>query len=215
MNCEEAKDWIAVSVFGRLTAEERERLNTHLGECPECASAFERTAGWSGLLHREKSVPLPDKERSWRIIRARALRRTGGRMVSFMFPRPALGFTFALLFLVVGFTCGILFRPGGLEREELARLRREVSQIREITAAALVRQESLGMGRVPLGSLPARSDESPMGALWRVLAGERDVEFIGPGSGRTSPIVEWALMLVRQIEGSPAHSLGMKTSPGR
>jgi hypothetical protein len=114
----------------------------------------------------------------------------------------------------VGFSLGYFIRAEGPKGSQLAQLQEEISQIREITAASLLRQESLNMRLREIGmSTPlAPSDERPLGYLLRTLIGETEIDFLGglttqgdyvqSQSEQTSPLVDIALTLVRHINQS-------------
>jgi hypothetical protein len=214
MNCEESKNLIAISVYGKLTPEEISQLKTHLHDCACCANIYERSEKLSEFLNEKNDIPLPDKEKSWQIIAAKALKRKGGWFERFAPQKPAFQLSFALLLLVVGFTAGYFIRSEGLKGSQLARLQKEIGQIREITAASLLRQESLNMKLREIGmSEPlAQPDERPLGYLLRTLIGETEIDFLGTPttqgdpiqsrSEQTSPLVDIALTLVRHINQS-------------
>lgn len=68
MNCQKAKDLLAAGVFGRLSPVQRRDLEEHLKDCPACARLYEKTAGIMGLREKEKDIPLPDLEKSWKVV---------------------------------------------------------------------------------------------------------------------------------------------------
>jgi predicted anti-sigma-YlaC factor YlaD len=78
MNCDEYKDLITISVFGELTSEELTQLKTHLRDCSKCSAIYESSGKLSDLSQHKENSPLPDKEKSWQIISAKALKRKGG-----------------------------------------------------------------------------------------------------------------------------------------
>ena len=204
MNCEECKDLITISVYGELSAESLSQLKAHLRDCPGCATIYERSEKLSNLNNQKDNIPLPDKEKSWQIISAKALKKKRGGFERFALQKPVFQYAFVLLLLVVGFSAGYFFRSAGLKGSQLAQLQQEVSQIREITAASLLRQESLNMKLREIGmSAPlAQQDERPMGYLLRTLIGESELNSTQSRSEQTSPLVDIALTLVRQINQS-------------
>jgi hypothetical protein len=207
MNCEECKDLIAISVYGELSAESLSQLKAHLRDCPGCATIYERSEKLSNLNNQKDNIPLPDKEKSWHIISAEAFKKKRRWFERFALQKPVFQYAFVLLLLVVGFAAGYYFRSDGLKGSQLAQLQQEVSQIREITAASLLRQESLNMKLREIGmSAPlAQQDERPMGYLLRTLIGESEDNSIRPRSEQTSPLVDIALTLVRQINQSDVY----------
>ena len=207
MNCDEYKNLITISVFGELTQEELAQLKTHLRECPRCAAIYERSERLSDLSDQKDDIPLPDKEKSWQIVAAKALKRKRNWFERFALQKPVLQYASVLLLLIVGFAAGYFIHSDGLDGSQLAQLREEVSQIREITAASLLRQESLNMKLREIGmSTPSvQSNEMPLGYLFRTLIGGTEEDFITAQSEQTSPLVEIALTLVRQINRSDVY----------
>ena len=105
MNCENIKNLITISVFGKLTDPEKARLEDHLRECPKCAELLEKSAQLSLRLEDEEDIPLPDKEKSWNLIRAESLKKRSAWQGLFpyqkwAFAASALGIVFILGFLI-------------------------------------------------------------------------------------------------------------------
>ncbi len=204
MNCEESKNLMTISVYGTLTSSEKDRLEAHLRECRRCAGQYEKVRKLNSLFSEKEDIPLPDKEKSWRIISADVLKRRPGRFAPLTAKRPVFGFSLAFFLLMVGFGAGYLVRSGGLRDAGMNQLRREVLEIREITAASLLRQESLNMGLrgMRAESLAAPAEEAPLDFVLRSLLGDpvSRQEFINSLSEQTSPMVEIALALARHIE---------------
>ncbi len=204
MNCEESKNLMTISVYGKLTSSEKSRLEAHLQECAGCAGQYEKVRELSNLFTEKEEVPLPDMEKSWRIISADVFKRRPRWPAPYASRRPAFRFSFALSLLILGFAAGLIVRSGWHRDSEMAQLRREVLQIREITAASLLRQESLNIGlRGMLSESPAAlAQDRSLDSLLRALISDpvRRQEFIESISEQTSPMVEVALALARHIE---------------
>jgi hypothetical protein len=228
MNCEGSKNLITISVYGKLTPSEKDQLKAHLRECSRCADLYDKAGKLSHLFNEKEDIPLPNKEKSWQIISAKALGRKSSWLERFAAKKPTFQLSSALLLLVVGFTAGYLVHSSRQRNAEIAQLRQEVLQIREITAASLLRQESLNirLTEIGLSSLLARSDQGLLGSLLRTLRGDTSVylrpasiddpyvyltdpsareEFIQSLSEQTSPLVEIALALTRHIEQLKLH----------
>lgn len=223
MNCEESKNLITVSVYGKLTPSEKAQLEAHLRECSRCATIFEKSGKLSNLFNEKEYIRLPDKEKSWQIISAKAVKRKAGWPERFVPKKPVFQFSFALLLLVVGFAAGYFIHSGWQRSGEIAQLRQEVRQIRQIAAVSLLRQESLNnrLREIGMSSLFVEPDEEPLGFLLRTLGGVTNADlrpaplddpylflgdptvrqdFIQSLSEQTSPLVEIALALARHIE---------------
>jgi anti-sigma factor RsiW len=204
MNCEDSKNLMTVSVYGKLTSSEKDRLEAHLLECARCAGQYEKVKKVTNLFSEKEDVLLPDKEESWRVVSADVFRRRPRWRASYPANRPVFVFSLALSLLVVGFAAGYLVRSGWQRDGEMAQLRREVLEVREITAASFVRQESLNMGLrgMRAESLAAPSEEKPRDFVLRALLGDpvSRQEFLDSLAEQTSPVVEIALALARHME---------------
>lgn len=214
MNCEESKNLITISIYGKLTPSEKAQLEAHIRECPGCASLYEKTEKLRGLFNEKEDIPLPDKEKCWQIISAKALKRKGGFLESFMPKKPVFQFSYALLLLVLGFAAGYVIRSGWQRNGELAQLRQEVLQIR---------QESLNNRLRGMDMNSLQPEEGPLSSFVRTLRGESDIRvlpdpldnpylffrdpavreyFIRSLSEKTDPLVEIALAFAHHIEKS-------------
>jgi hypothetical protein len=204
MNCEDSKNFMTVSVYGKLTPSEKGRLEAHLKECAGCAGQFEKVRKLRNLFTEKNDVSLPDMEKSWRVISADVFRKRPGWLAHYPSKKPVFVFSLALSLLMVGFVGGYLVRSGWQRDGEMAQLRREVLEIREITAASLLRQESLNMGLrgMRTESLAAPAEEDSLDSLLRTFLGDsvRRREFLDSLSEQTSPVVEIALALARHME---------------
>lgn len=201
MNCDEYKNLITISVFGELTHEELKNLKAHLRDCPVCAAAYERAEKLSDLSEESENIPIPDKEKSWRVISSKAIKKKRRWLAGIAVPRPALQYALVLMLLGASFAAGYFFRSDRIKGNQLAQLHQEISQVREITAASLIRQESLNIQLREIGiqSTIAQSDRIQLGYLFRTLIGSADDDGLSARSEQTSPLVDLALTLVRQI----------------
>jgi hypothetical protein len=204
MNCEESKNLMTVSVYGKLTSSEKSRLEAHLQDCGRCAGQYEKVRKLNNLFTEKDDVPTPDMEKSWRIISAEVFKRRPGRFIPYASRKPLFGFSLAFSLLAVGFLAGYLVHSDWQRDAEMTQLRREVLEIREITAASLLRQESLNIGLrgMRAESLAAPAEEEPLDSLLRTLLVDsaKRQEFLDSLSEQTSPVVEIALALARQME---------------
>lgn len=101
MNCDEVMEAMQRDLDGDLTAEERQRMQIHLLNCPDCVSLYERLRRLSSqlenlpkveppfslvdaLLPRLEAMPLPTAKKVWRrkAMGRRLLLWTGGTVVA-------------------------------------------------------------------------------------------------------------------------------------
>lgn len=223
MNCEESQNLITISFYGKLTASEKDRLDAHLRECSRCARIFDKVGKLSHSFNEKEDIPLPDKEKSWQIISSKAFKSRDSWLDRFVPKKAAYQLSYALLILIVGFSAGYFIHSNWQRSDEIVQLRQEVLQIREITAASLLRQESLNerLREISMGSLLTQTDEGILNSLLQTLRGDTDFglrpasiddpyaylidpaareEFLQTISEETSPLVEIALALTRHIE---------------
>jgi len=204
MNCEDYKNLITIGIFGELTKDELSRLKAHLRECPACAAVYEKSEKLSDLADQKDEIPLPDKEKSWQIISAKTLKKKRSWIDRLVLPKPVFQYALVVLLLGAGFAAGYFFRSNRVKGTQMAQLQQEISQIREITAASLVRQESLNMKLREIGmSTPmTQSDQITLGYLIRSWMGSVEEDSLSTRSAQTSPLVDLALTLVRHINQS-------------
>ncbi len=113
MNCEQSKNLITVSVYGKLTPSERTQLEEHLRECTECARIYGKSESLSSLFEDEEKISLPDKEKSWEIISSKAIHRKSGRTIFFPYKKWAFAASALVLVFLLGFLIGKqIFFPG-------------------------------------------------------------------------------------------------------
>ncbi len=99
MTCDEAKNLITVGVLEDLDPAGEAALREHMGRCPSCARAFERSAELRDSARIADEPRMPDWEKSWEVIASRALPfpRKGFRL----FQRPWAWAAAAVVFLAV------------------------------------------------------------------------------------------------------------------
>lgn len=223
MNCEDSKNLITVSVYGILTPFEFSQLETHLQDCPGCTQIFDKTIKMMELNNEHKDTQLPDKEKSWQIIAAKVVKNKKHWFEYFALRKPAFQFSLAILLLAVGFAGGFFIQSTSQKGNEIAEIRQEVLQIREITAASLLRQESLNLRlqEMSVSSRLGQSRDTSLTDFFRRLTGVAGVNtrqipaddsflsFRNPAAGKTfiqslseqtSPLVEIALAFTRYIQ---------------
>ncbi len=130
--------------------------------------------------------------------------------------RPVFQFSMALMLLVVGLTAGYFLHAGLQRGGEIARLRQEVHQVRQIAEVSLLRQESLSerLRGIGVTSRVEQSDEGTLEALLRIVSSDTNIntrlaaidalhllpdyplirqEFVQALSEQTSPLMALAL----------------------
>lgn len=135
MNCEECKNLITVSVFGKLTSQEKRQLEDHLRECPECTRIFKKSENLSSLLEDKEEIPLPDKEKSWDTISSRAVPRKSKMTILFPYKKWAFTASALVIVFVLGFLIGkqVFFPGAGETPPESATLQGYESPIQRYT----------------------------------------------------------------------------------
>jgi hypothetical protein len=137
--------------------------------------------------------------------------------------RPAVQVSFALMFLVVGLTAGYFFHASLQSGGEIAQLRQQVQQIRQMAAVSMLRQESMSEQLRNLGWSPRAEqlDRTTLEALLQMITNDPSInlsqespdaplllpdypfinqEFIQSLSEQASPLAQVAVSLLRQIE---------------
>lgn len=116
MNCEECKNLITVSVYGKLTSSEKRQLEDHLRECSECTRIYKKSENLSSLFEDKEEIPLPDKEKSWEIISSKAIPEKSERTILFPYKKWAFAASALVIVFLLGFLIGKqVFFPGAGE----------------------------------------------------------------------------------------------------
>ena len=151
MKCDEVREYLPDFLTGESTGERRADVEAHLAICPECRKDVEMWAQMSAWPDEQPSAAL--RERFDAMLSAY---RTGldhaetpSRRFSFnawlgsWWPsRPALQFAIALLTLAAGLLGGYGIASRGAGSGEMARLREEVHNTRQLVAVSLLQQQS-------------------------------------------------------------------------
>ena len=113
MNCKECEEILVINMFGKLSQDEKERLDSHIQACPECARKFDKMPLVKDAFDGSEDVPLPDRERSWEIIADRALKSRRGFQMHIPFSRAAWIASALVAVFVLGFFFGrqFIFEP--------------------------------------------------------------------------------------------------------
>lgn len=106
MNCEQSKNLITVSVYGKLTPKEKDQLEKHLSTCSECARIDKKSEQLSTLFKEKEDIPLPEKEKSWEIISSKAFHRKRSRTIFFPHKKWAFAASALVLVFLLGFLIG-------------------------------------------------------------------------------------------------------------
>ncbi|MFH1940510.1 MAG: HEAT repeat domain-containing protein [bacterium] len=234
MTCEKIKGMLPDYLTGRLDPEKRKPIGEHLSECAACQSAFERMNGaWQELDRLPEEEPSAAlRSRFYAMLpaeKARAKEKVSlaKRMESWVaawWPkRPAIQFALSVALLIVGLVLGSRFQWGTQRNGEMAQLRDEVRDMRQMVSMSLLKQP-LSIDRLRGVSFSTRveePDESLLSALLATLNEDPNVNvrlaavdalflfadhqivrdaLIASLSKQTSPLVQIALIdLLAQI----------------
>lgn len=155
MNCRFVQEWIADLLADRLSPEEARRCESHLRECPDCRRELERVREvWAALGELPEREPGPGvrsrfyamlEEETRRVGRAthKPWRQSVEDWIGSWWPHRPLGQVAAAVFLLlVGLVAGSRFQSGPGPNGEVADLRVEVAQMRQLVSLSLLKQES-------------------------------------------------------------------------
>jgi len=234
MKCKQIKGKFSDYLIGEIDEVTRKEIQEHVTACSSCREELENlSAIWTKLgvlpeeqpsnnvrarfyttLEEYKQNMQQEKEKS------RLGKLMDGWFERLMPRRPAFQFSLALFFLVVGLTAGYFLHAGLQGGEEIAQLRQEVRQIRQITAVSLLRQESLRehLRKAGLSSQVELPDEETLADFLRSVNSDTTPdsrlaaldalfpqspairqELARSFSERTSPLVEIALAFSQHV----------------
>lgn len=151
MNCEQAKERLPDYLAGSIGAKAKAEMLAHLNACEACRQDAE---AWNALGCLGEEQPGPElRERFDAMLaayqhgveteRARKPRFSFGAWLESWWPqRPAWQFGVAMACLVVGLGVGRYATRGPAPDGDVARLREEVHNTRQMVAVSLLQQES-------------------------------------------------------------------------
>lgn len=227
MTCEKLQEKFADYLTGDLDAASRRRVQAHIAGCAACRADLEDlTMVWAklgvlpeeqpgpGLRHRfygmledyKNALPAAERpagqaERAW---------PSGSRRGWFIFRRPAFAASFASLLLLAGLGAGWFLAGGRADAGRLTLLSREVQNMRQEVALALLDRSSAADRIMGIGYSASvdKPDGRTLEALFEAL--DRD-----PSPNVRLAAVD-ALYLFRNTPGvreSLVRSLGVQTYP--
>jgi hypothetical protein len=155
MMCGHAKELIAASWTGELDAAQESKLKHHLAECEECTLEM---AQLSSMWERLADLPAPEPSHALSVRWESTLESLNARKtapyranswkftLAALWPqRPVWQVTIAVACLALGTLVGTYgFRERGKDRSEIAALREEVANTKEMVALSLLQQQSAG-----------------------------------------------------------------------
>jgi hypothetical protein len=156
MKCDRIQDLFADQWSGALDAGSRARLESHLSECASCREEWESLNKlWAKLGTIRPEEPGPGVRtqfyamlEGYRQCLDQARVAPSGRkslgewFAGWAWRRPAFQFGIAAALLLAGFLGGMMLRPARDGREELASLREEVHEMRQMVTISLQKQQS-------------------------------------------------------------------------
>lgn len=233
MKCNQIKKRFSDFLTGEIDKATRKEIEEHVTACSACRDELESlSAIWTklGVLPEEQPsdsvrtrfyTTLEKYNQSQEKEKARPNlgKLLDGWLEGWAPRRPVFQFSLALMLLVVGLTAGYFLRAGLLGGGEIARLRQEVHQVRQIAEVSLLRQESLSerLRGIDVTSRVEQSDEGTLEALLRIVSSDTNIntrlaaidalhllpdypliqqDFVQSLSEQTSPLVDIALTLL-------------------
>jgi len=156
MNCLKTKEQFPDFLTGELGQKEKEDIQTHIAHCDSCREELESlSAIWTKLGVIQEEQPGPEvRTRFYTMLEAykqgmeqekapSPLKRFFNNLGEHLWPRhPALQFSVALIFLVVGLATGYFITADGQNSTEFVQLRDEVQSMRQTLAVSLLDRSS-------------------------------------------------------------------------
>ena len=153
MTCDHAMELMVSAWRGELSAFDNATLNAHMAECAACRAEM---ATLSAMWSRMGDIPVPEPGRSldirWQstldsLIAERRMSQPGpipfrAKVLKFWPSQPAWQLAVAAACLMVGLFVGMKWQSGQASNGEIARLRQEVANTKEMVALSLLQQQS-------------------------------------------------------------------------
>jgi hypothetical protein len=155
MRCQDLQEWIPDFLAGNLTPENSRLLESHLAGCAGCRAQLEQARSiWSALGELPEREPGPglrgrfyamleeEKRLLVRVEKRSVLERIDRWIDSWWPRRPAVQMATAVALLVAGVLAGAGLKPESVKSDEIARLRDDVQQMRQMVSLSLLERDS-------------------------------------------------------------------------
>ncbi len=237
MKCNQIKKRFPDFLTGEIDKATRKEIEEHVTACDSCRDELESlSAIWTklGVLPEEQPSNnvrtrfYTTLEKYKQSLAKEKVRPNLGKLLDSWLERwaprrPIFQFSLALVLLVMGLAAGYFLHAGLQRGGEIARLRQEVHQVRQIAEVSLLRQESLSerLRGISVTSRVEQSDEGTLEALLRIVSSDTNIntrlaaidalhllpdypliqqDFVQSLSEQTSPLVDIALILTHHIK---------------
>lgn len=174
MTCEKAQEKFADYLTGDLDAACRRRVQSHIAGCAACRADLENlTMVWAKLGVLPEEQPGPGlRHRFYGMLEDYKNARPSGRWRKwFIFRRPAFAASFASLLLLAGLGAGWFLAGGRADAGRLTLLSREVQNMRQEVALALLDRSSAADRIMGIGYSASvdKPDDRTLEALFEAL----------------------------------------------
>lgn len=155
MKCEELKKAIPDLVMGHANPDAVERIEAHVAECAVCRQELEKMQiVWQDLVRLPEEEPSPAlRSRFYTFLheakaeaREKARIRWSQKLESWIIGwwprRPVVQFSFSLVLLAFGLIIGTQIQSGLHRNGEMASLRQEIRDMRQMVSVSLLNQPS-------------------------------------------------------------------------
>lgn len=155
MNCKNIKDRFPDFLTGELDVEAKQVVTDHISSCASCREELENlNETWTklGVLPEEQPAEslrgnfytmLESYKAGLQQEKTFAWRKLKGRLSQGLWlRRPAYQFAFTIIVLLIGFTVGHFSPSANQGKLEMKQLRREVRELRQSAALAMLKQRS-------------------------------------------------------------------------
>ena len=178
MKCKNIQELFTDEWAGTLDDDSRARLESHISQCPSCLQEWETL---NGLWDRLGKIPNEDpgpavRSRFYSMLHSYRNDMDGSEIMAsphpirsrysggMFLPQPIFQFGLAAVLLLAGFFGGYILRSSRNGHEELAGLREEVREMRQMVTLSLLKQQS--------------ASERLKGVSWSSRVSQPDPEFI-------------------------------------
>ena len=149
MNCQSIQQQLTDYLTGQLDTENRDNIQAHLLECPDCQAELNQLeAVWNGLEQIPQEVPSPmlrqkfnrmlEEERSRKSLRTK-IRES---LTEWNAHRPAPQFVAGFAIFIIGLVVGYGVRGSRSHHHDLLKLGQEVQSMKQMMSISMLQQES-------------------------------------------------------------------------